>query len=1589
MRGERLKRLAAGILTVVTVFTLATPAYAARISGADPGRWKNTQTMADGIKMSKSDAYNWVIGELTRISAECTSALDSTAQPNVSKVLSLYGSYLAYMNWAVSNVSYASDEDQWTVFQGPGDFDTATAADLIDGAESLRNKINERGLLPSVTDMTNGTFNSTGATSSALSSSNTLLNSDSIYGYAGYYSAMKSIIRDYVDGHVLSIMMKHFGLTSSGSRSSMVSALSEDFPTEWWEQTQNGTPPAEMITVITELKSEIVPYLDVMNQIYSAHSTASYRILKSETLTSDGREYDVKGYSYDQENGLEFTQNASYVTQAAYYYLYSAQSGETQDNEVVLDNIDLSNGALAIMANAKLIGGEVVCDGTPELTTLGYYVLAAGATYDPFVSIAGNDTYMAVLDQFLATNDQKEKVIRVLQSAINTRKPLYVTDASRGSWSSSDTVTEIPAASYRVAFLRDFLSADKNVTSAYAVIKGQIKVSQVDSSTWEYVQGGSNASTNTGTTNNGDSTTTTTTTIDTSQTGAMVTVGTEELMASSTQMSMPVAYTCGSSSLITDGRAKDNAVDTIGGLTSIIVHNASVDMKSNTYLENADTEMLFLNGLGDIVLSDGTVVLPAIANPILYEYDSEVTDEVEPTTKAYYPYTAAFLNHYPSARVSVDKKAYLSGTSDVGKYIIMLATDGALEGVYIYGTGTGDQMKTRITDRIRVAGINGNSLSTSQDLTAVTEACQYAEAETGNWRQWFGTGMSGISNPDYLVYLPQANSDGIPLFPIVEDNVDMRDSYIALAGPIVTSAVRYISTADSTADSVRTSSGVFRIESFIYDFMGQGMLGNAYSETMIKNYQLSYDMLVEQQYGRFTELIKDFTSDALENLGRIDGVLAIKNGYENGFFNTIMDFVQRGYLIIAVILLILIAVKFLRGRYNLISVFLIAALVFSAFEVYAVWMPTAIPAAYNFFVNDVVEDVVWNTVTVKSESYEEVYKDAGRKDPQTGELRPYTATITLYRLTQGEMEQIAERANVSEVDIRSGRTVFLDEQAGIFVQGDAIKMSIDKLLANNTMRGLYKSQWELIESGAEEVEPIDVQGNGNPYIIKLTNPYVSLESYYTPFCQIERSFLVNLNNFANIFRVDRQVYRYSDYVYKDAFLFNAFTNSAIFTDPDNTSYDTLKLNIRDNTILGGNTATVDDIIALCEQHLSPFSDWLNLRGMFANPSQAMRDSLWGQMLQKQGYYSEDWTMTPEQEEKVTDLINYINDQTKQFVIRNSDQLNFCSDENAIKLVSLYATTCFTHRVSQFGSWLYPNYINAADIELTDVLYGSMTTLKDRNTAADGDIVNTVTLNLGAWGAILVLLITLFSAVFVFILTYLVPILYAMFGVILVYKLLNDEQSIGLVKGYIKVTGVTVVLYMVYSFGLKLVSSMGYQWYGYLGTLLVTIGCLYFLLFVCMSVVTNPLELGNDTLARNLFGALDRLTGHRLSRLTSNSLHINSRNVYGGMQPVGVQSYMRGASVDDRWSSRRPRRGDHYGRWSDFDDYDMSTRARVINRFGQLHHAEEVGTTRTGFRQTRFMRGFRNVSSRFTGSNNQSSTNSSDGDRFENYTHRGT
>lgn len=1316
-------------------------------------------------------------------------------------------------------------------------------------------------------------------------------------------------------------------------------------------------------TVYNKFKDKLDSYFEMYTMISAAFKEPHGYALSS--FKNSSMQQTLIGYT--RELDVDEITSLSTPAQALWEYYQGQKStgiGSVEEDtslDVDLSEYDMSDGILPLISNAMILNDKVVVQSgeEPDLNNLGYIMLAAGVTYDPFVSTACNDGIQEVIKNFIKSESDIEKMLEVMQRASNYKKPLFYTEVRNTDWVENGELDAVPVGDYKAATISDILNKSTETLNVFSVIMGSMSPSDVDGSTWEYSNGLKDVSSETTVKANSSSTTTDAEVDEEDEDGDTeeenqeeekskaekknITIAGKEFTGSENQLSYPIAITAGKGKWNVENWASKDIAERIGSLTTLILNNAAQDTKSNSKLKAASAEYLFLNGLGDIVTEDNTVILPAIANPVLYTYDdsldtdysvseesNELLSEIKEFSYGYYPYNAAFMNHYPSIGLSksnsfwkpptTDNAATIAnGEAEKDKLMISYSNDNII--AYTINKIKNNSFKLSEMTYSYLPPIALNSFSVTNEVNEKSRLLNLADTAYG-WG--FFTGY------DTMLYKTGGTTgDSMSFFPLIDTSKDVLDDFAQVGSYLATSAIRYISTSE---DGKKISSGAFNVEKFITDFAGQGLIGTQYTSTIVKNYKTSYDDIVDDTGSRLLKFVKTIAEFTVENIGRIDGVLSIKNAYDNPFFNLIMRFLQKYYLFIAVALMLVLAVRFLVGRYSIFYVILIFGLIIAGFETYTNWLPTLMPSLYNFAVNDIVEDITWNTVANQAESYEETYADSDRTDTATGELKPYTSTITLYKLTDADIEDVAGRFGVSEESIRRGETIDIDSTAGIFIKGNEIRMSIDKLLANNTLRGLYQSQWDSLDSNSARdknfITPIDVPDNQNPYSIQLTVPYTSLESYYTMFPYIERSFLENLNNFSAIFMLERRSFAYKEDLYKDAFIVLNFLNSGIFTAPGRD--DVLELNIMDIEDNGVESMTKDEIITLCNSTFYPQEDWLNLRSIFGSMTEPMKESLWGQMLQRNDYFDDEWNVN---EEKVTDLIIYMNNQTKKFIYDNFELFNYCSDENAIKLISLYATTTFCHRVSTVSYWLYPVYINTGDIELQDVMYGCMTTLRDKNNAESEDnVVDILAVRQGMFGVLFIIVITILSVAFIFIMNYLIPILYLLFGGILIFKLINVESSTGVTKGYFKVTFVTVLLYFLYGVGLNLIKVSNYNWFGYLGCLLITLLCIYLLGVVIISVFQDIGELGNNSLNANIKNAIDKLTRGSINKLLAKTLHVRNSAVARAQHIREIVRYNRSTTIDNQgWSdTRRGQRNnyDYYGRMNDISDSNRG----FFNRF---------------------------------------------------------
>lgn len=1527
----------------------------------------------------------------------------------IDTLLDLYGCYLVYMDWFSGNW-FAKDDAKYSIFDlevqdhmgatyrvadlglSIGTGEEYVKNNIVDALGNIHNSAISSNKYPKE----NYWFESGGTKYYITGISNHFnvdsgLSLNSIVDTDRFYNELVSLCRDFLDKGLLNslalanemgkeeeikgwsyatakskcgtgsspLLVDYNGTASSTGEAVAVSntGFNDEIIDESNERAGDVALSKEQAVTLFRNHPQICQfYLNTFNRINSLYGTLG--TIGISDYVPNPNDLSETYYSFHRDSTLD-TRSLLNEMSPTFQALYTsgisgALSGNYSDigRADIIRDVDTNNGVFGLLVhNGKIVDGQLKSDGEMQLSDVGYVMLAAGVVYDPFISVAGNESWSDVVSGFLSSEEQKQNVMQIIQIAFNTKKPLYVLDGKLDSWLTKDSLPEVESGIYREAYLADMLQDDEDVTRIYATIRGKMEPSHVDGSTYDFIrkpdtidlkQTTSEVHVDTNVKSDVKGNVTQSNTDDkkeeTADTDELITTGEPQITATKGQMTSPIAMTSGWKEKW-EGVLATGYCSAIGGLTSVILHNAAVDTRDNEYVKQSTKYRLFVNGLGDIVLADGTVILPAIDNPCLYNYTEppkgkagdQFYDDIASSTDfmAYYPYNAAFMNHYPSAIMTEEKKLEINKTnaSDLDKYMLIAKSSMAdsiwgLTTLYakkIEKIGSKDRLATvSQAGSLRSASFKPNSFRVDEDLEKSYSLVSIAEG-SDDFTGWFnkefkdesGTNdsVNDRSKTKFILRSSCWNGDHKSFFPLYNDSIDTREDFLDLAGPITFSALRYISN-DNGSTSERISAGTLRIDDYILDFIGESLLGTQYAQQIVKNEKMSYEALVQDQSNRFEKFIIQIVQSVMETFGKVDGVLSIKGPYDNGFFNKIFRFTQDFYLIICVILLVVVAAKFFKGHFNILYVVFIGCLCVGGFEVYANWLPTLLPQMYNFVVNDIIENVVWKTVFYNAENYEDTYKNSDNVDTVTGAPKPYTSTITLYQLTNAEMVEVSNKTGISLEELRKGIAVDLDAGTGIYAQGNQIKMSVDSLLASNSMRGLYYKQWEMLDAGEDVGEDsllIAIDGyNPNPYSIQLIAPAVSLEAYYTPYDHFERALISQLNTFANYFLIERRVFSYGENnkFYKDSFLVTAFINSGLFTAPNddsvlknNIAVDTIKVQVNNPDDVF-TSFDVEDLLVEIKKAFAPQEDWLGIVKVFAEPNRGIQNSLWGSMMYERGWYDKNWVMTEKGEKDVSDLVRYINNQTKLWIINNYDDISYLSDENAIKMISLYATTCFTHYMSDIGRWLYPNYINASDIELKDVLYGSMVSLQDKNFAYDGTIVNTIGLNIGVTGVIMILFIIVFASVFIVVITYLIPILYGLLGGIIIFKLLNSQDNLGVLKGYTKVTLVTMILYIMFSLTIQLVGFGGYKWYGYLLCAVCLLLINYFLFWVVISVFTDIPELGNNTLMNNLLRGLDKLSFGSVSRLTASNAHIHGTNKRTVIAPNIAYNYSRSFNVDD-------------------------------------------------------------------------------------------
>jgi hypothetical protein len=1062
---------------------------------------------------------------------------------------------------------------------------------------------------------------------------------------------------------------------------------------------------------------------------------------------------------------------------------------------------------------------ESSCGGNFTLKSSYMTIFAASAVYRPFVSHLGDPDFMNALQGITGTDF--EELSKSYSSSKDYKKPLYVIDKVLAYKNSGKNGQKNYSGKAKLLSVKDLLDrVEKETETGLVTVKGAFRMDGMDANSWSffpnsYTYYGVNNQTQTTPTQPTAGATTPQPSPSPSPVGnAHPTSQTPEKSVNSNELVVPSLSTITTDQftplLYQFGTLDGRAINSL-----MILKNYLKDFKGQDSTVNLNTQFLFINPFGDIVTQDNLVIIPGAANPNFYDEQ-----------KGYNPYTVAFMKGYP--KISYTNSDLTINKNDIGKYLML---------------GDGDEVDSTHT----IIQIKGEgSLSMWSMYKSLPLYTTFFDSDGSSSKVLF---KSTGSIPGFFRELVVGQRSGIVFDVDKLKAMDIQQRAIGgasiitydpaedsrgIAGRLI--AKNMYNSLISNGGQITSSANGRLLEDLMFrSVLVETVNGTAYGTAFVKNVVTNYVELVEDQFNWLHRIIINWNKNSVATLGGIDGVLGLKNSYEDPILSKVLYQARTYFWYALIILFMIFLVKFMRDQLSLTYTLILSTLALGVFYAFINIIPVYLPQFYNLVVNNLGQNLSYNVMETKAEQYMDTYGKSGQVDGE-GKFVENTTSLNLYRLSAKDLSDAEARYKIPRKNLELGDQYILDSKNGVYLQGDTLKVNTDLLLYTNPITGYYPDE-----------------NSGDVYQLKADKQFSSVLEYYTPYYQLQDGFIKSLNAFLKVYRTPRNVATYYAGFQKDSFVVFNYVNSEPFLTPG-------KIRQMEDT-------TPEQMQAF-ESLFKNSDDILNLNEMLKNPSPAMQESLWYRTLKQNGY-------TPEEKnsKRYNDLVSSVNFQVKKFLIDMKPQASLISDENMIKMVSIYATTVFNQKASDYANWLYPVSVNFEQFKLKDVLLAVFTNDYTRFMAQKYDVAEYVAGDSGFWGSLFLAVVLILAFAINSVITFGIAVIYLMFAVLLLIRFSVGSQLKTVTTGYLKVTAIMFVCYTLYVAALNW--SSHFSTMGALLFLLIVFGLIFFILSeVVSSVLMNITDLGNNRLNVRMQKWMDK---SRLSDVI-NSLKVGTTNL---------------------------------------------------------------------------------------------------------------
>lgn len=882
-------------------------------------------------------------------------------------------------------------------------------------------------------------------------------------------------------------------------------------------------------------------------------------------------------------------------------------------------------------------------------------------------------------------------------------------------------------------------------------------------------------------------------------------------------------------------------------ITNYYTNNPLLDLDG----ELARTSALYINPFGDIILSDNTVVVPAAANATYY---------VDEDSVVYNPFTEMFMAGYP--RIN-DGLVYETEdkNKNAGKYVFSTGLDtDTIDSLFKkcmvkLDTFNPDNVTALLlsSKNISIMGGGGVGLKVltldtgfySFSDTTKTNVFKPEEKHFEGFTGWFDNWVTS-NRLFYRLDYNTITADGVsaPLYPYGNSE---GDEAIVRAKYLVESF--YLSMVSNEEGIVSVNSGKID-DKLLYKTLVTALDGkpntNGHQSLFSKN------ILDSESKGIFYFIIKffkDFAEKVVDIFADTPGMLGVRPANQDYIMGNFLYYAKVSMVYIFVITALVVLGVYMRRRVSMW--FALFSLVGSLFLIFSAiyFFPKHISSVANFAVSGSSNELAFKTLAMRQESNTgKIIEDSAFDG--LGTFNFASSSINLYKLYDEDIEYLCKVNGVDYNKILSGGALILDQDTGLYVEGDSLKMNLDKFFNITSITGETK-----------------VVGNLATYGLKVTKNIPSVIDYYIPYTLILNEFVDRLNRFSSVYSIPRAQNNYGKDYWKDSFLMDAFIHSPIFLAPEN--YREADNNMSDS---------------LYEQLVAEFGennvDFLGLSDVlneaFSYNENREQETLWYNTMLQNGYFQEDTVSAA----KFTHLIEYVNLQAKDFLIDNKDYLIYMNDENIIELTALWAVMSLNNEVKEMGNVLYPQTLNFHAYSVTDILRALVVTDMNKFATIDRSLVDYIESKHSIMGLLAITSIVVFSALSSILINFSAYILYLMLLVFVIIRFILGKKIDEALKGFLKILMAISLIVYVNITGTKLIGEFCNSGLNLLFLFLLSSLTFGFVSSILYFVLTGlgTMDFGNTNVTSTIKSIKDKLNPFNRNNEKIHAAKLTTKNI---------------------------------------------------------------------------------------------------------------